>query len=156
MQRAFASARVEETEALAAALASQLVAGDAVWLRGELGAGKTAFVRGAARALGVTGPVTSPTYTVGNRYQGDAVVISHLDLYRSSGLSAEEWADIEPYFDDAIVFVEWPDAGAGVLPRPRVTADIDIGQGDARLITLVCDDPGVFDALAAALPRYGD
>jgi tRNA threonylcarbamoyladenosine biosynthesis protein TsaE len=140
---------------VAAALAAHLDPGDSVWLRGELGAGKTAFVRGAARALGVTVPVTSPTYTVGNRYASPRGAVSHLDLYRSAGLTNEEWADIEPYFGDAVVFVEWPDAGAAVLPAPRVAVTIDIGDGDARLIRLVCDDSGLLDAIAASLPGYG-
>ena len=145
-----------DTEAIAAELAALLEPGDSVWLRGQLGVGKTAFVRGAARALGVAQPVTSPTYTVGNRYAADRVCVAHLDLYRSSGLTIEEWADLEPYFDDAIAFVEWPDAGAGLLPDPRVTVDIDHLQGDARLITLSCDDSGLLNALAAALARYRD
>jgi tRNA threonylcarbamoyladenosine biosynthesis protein TsaE len=140
---------------VAAALAPLLEPGDSVWLRGELGAGKTAFVRGAARALGVTAPVTSPTYTVGNRHEAPGGAVSHLDLYRSAGLTTEEWADIEPYFGDAVVFVEWPHAGAPVLPAPRVVVSIEIGDGDARLIRLVCDDSGLLDAIAASLPGYG-
>ena len=145
-----------DTEAIAAELAARLEPGDSVWLRGELGVGKTAFVRGAARALGVAQPVTSPTYTVGNRYAADGVCVAHLDLYRSSGLTIEEWADLEPYFENTIAFVEWPDAGAGLLPDPRVTVDIDHLQGDARLITLSCDDSGLLNAFAAALARYRD
>jgi tRNA threonylcarbamoyladenosine biosynthesis protein TsaE len=90
---------------------------------GELGAGKTTFVRGAARALGVSGPVTSPTYTVGNRYRG-RLDVSHLDLYRFERLSPPEWGDLEPYFEDAVVFVEWPEAGAGVLPPPRFAVEL--------------------------------
>ncbi len=121
-----------------------------MWLRGELGAGKTAFVRAAAAALGVTGAVTSPTYTVGNRYRARAVDISHLDLYRSTGLTEEEWGDLEPYMDDAVVFVEWPDAGAGFLPAPRVVVDIEFVPADARLITVSSNDPGLLNALAPA------
>lgn len=126
--------------------------GDTVWLRGELGAGKTAFVRAAAAALGVAGAVTSPTYTVGNRYHGTGPDVSHLDLYRSSGLTDEEWGDLEPYFDDAIVFVEWPDAGARLLPPPTVRVDIEFVPADARLITVSSDDPGLVNALASACP----
>ena len=63
------------------------------------GAGKTVFVRGACRALGVEGPVTSPTYTVGNLYSTPAGRVAHLDLYRSAGVTVEEAADLEPYFD---------------------------------------------------------
>src|SRR4029078_13633033 len=86
-----------DTEATAAGVAPRLEPGDSVWLRGELGVGKTAFVRGAARALGGAQPVTSPTYTVGNRSAANGVSVAHLDLYRSSGLTIEEWADLEPY-----------------------------------------------------------
>ena len=109
----------EETEALAAELARELAAGDVVTVAGELGSGKTTFVRGACAALGVYERVTSPTYTIGHRYHGDGVEVSHLDLYRFTGVSSAEWGDLEPYFDGAIAFVEWPEAGAGVLPLPR-------------------------------------
>ena len=107
-----------ETEALAARVAGKLRPGDVVTVAGELGSGKTTFVRGACRSLGVTSAVTSPTFTIGHRYEGD-VAVSHLDLYRFANVSHAEWGDLEPYFDDAIVFVEWPEAGAGVLPPPR-------------------------------------
>jgi tRNA threonylcarbamoyladenosine biosynthesis protein TsaE len=109
----------EETEAFAAQLASRLSIGDVVAVSGELGTGKTTFVRGACAALGVREHVTSPTYTIGHRYHGARAEISHLDLYRFQGVSAAEWGDLEPYFDDTIAFVEWPEAGAGVLPPPR-------------------------------------
>ena len=109
----------EETEALAGEVARRLAPGDVVSVSGDLGSGKTTFVRGACVALGVRERVTSPTYTIGHRYHGDGVEVSHLDLYRFQGLSAAEWGDLEPYFERAIVFVEWPEAGAGVLPRAR-------------------------------------
>ena len=109
----------EETEALAGRLARRLVSGDVVLVSGELGTGKTTFVRGACRALGVTGRVTSPSFTIGHRYPGSPDV-SHLDLYRFHGLSTAEWGDLEPYFDEAVVFVEWPEAGSGTLPAERV------------------------------------
>ena len=108
-----------ETEEIAARLAGALVPGDVVTISGELGSGKTTFVRGACRALGVTAPVTSPTYTIGHRYEGSPDV-SHLDLYRFTAVSQAEWGDLEPYFDDAVVFVEWPEAaGAGPARRAR-------------------------------------
>ncbi len=99
------SSSPEGTERIAAALARELLPGDVVTVAGELGTGKTTFVRGACRALGVTAPVTSPTYTIGNRYRGD-VEVSHLDLYRFDSLSDAEWGDLERYFEDAVVFVE--------------------------------------------------
>jgi tRNA threonylcarbamoyladenosine biosynthesis protein TsaE len=109
----------QETEAVAAELALQLVRGDVVTVSGELGSGKTTFVRGACGALGVRERVTSPTYTIGHRYHGAQGEVSHLDLYRFTGVSAAEWGDLEPYFENAIAFVEWPEAGEGVLPAPR-------------------------------------
>jgi tRNA threonylcarbamoyladenosine biosynthesis protein TsaE len=129
----------EETERLGAALAAGLTAGDVVTVSGELGTGKTTFVRGACRALGVTQAVTSPTFTIGHRYDG----ISHLDLYRFVGLSAAEWGDLEPYFDDAIVFVEWPEAGANALPRPRAEVRLRHIEGDRRMIELESEDEGL-------------
>ena len=121
----------EETQALAAGLARRLAAGDVVTVAGELGAGKTTFVRGACGALGVRERVTSPTYTIGHRYHGDGVEVSHLDLYRFQGVSAAEWGDLEPYFEQAIAFVEWPEAGEGVLPAPRYAVRL-AHDGDAR------------------------
>ena len=118
---------------------------------GELGAGKTVFVRGACRALGVTQPVTSPTYTVGNLYAGAAGPVAHLDLYRSGGVSIEEAADLEPYFEGTVCFVEWPEAGAGVLPPPRISVTVRVGEGDARLIELRSHDAELLDALGDPL-----
>ena len=120
---------------MAADLASRLQPGDVVTVSGELGAGKTTFVRGAARALGVEQPVTSPTYTIGNRYRG-SVDVSHLDLFRFTSLSHAEWGDLEPYFDDAIVFVEWPEAAAGALPPTRARVALRHSGEDRRLIEI--------------------
>ena len=130
MTREVLSASAEATEALAARLAERLREGDVVTVSGELGSGKTTFVRGACRALGVDQPVTSPTYTIGHRYHG-RVDVSHLDLFRFTGVSAAEWGDLEPYFDDAIAFVEWPEAGKKALPTPRVRVRLD-HLGDSR------------------------
>ena len=124
----------EETEDAAARLASELRRGDVVTVSGELGAGKTTFVRGACRALGVTGPVTSPTYTIGHRFEG-RVPVSHLDLYRFEGISPAEWGDLEPYFEDAVVFVEWPEAAGDDLPPPRVAVRLE-HSGSARILSL--------------------
>jgi tRNA threonylcarbamoyladenosine biosynthesis protein TsaE len=115
-----------ETEQIAGFLASRLALGDVVYVCGELGSGKTTFVRGAARALGVEGQVTSPTYTIGHRYDR----VSHLDLYRFEELTEADWGALEPYFDDAIVFVEWPERAGGRLPPPCVT--VRLGHVDER------------------------
>ena len=126
----------EETEALAAELARCLVEGDLVTIAGELGAGKTTFVRGACDALGVRERVTSPTYTIGHRYHGAETEVSHLDLYRFQGVSAAEWGDLEPYFEGAIAFVEWPEAGDGVLPPARFAVRLRHASGATRMVSI--------------------
>ena len=126
----------EETEALAAELAARLEPGDVVTVSGELGSGKTTFVRGACVALGVRERVTSPTYTIGHRYHGERGEVSHLDLYRFEGVSAAEWGDLEPYFDDAIAFVEWPEAGVGVLPDPRFMVRLRHTDAARRVVSI--------------------
>src|SRR3954447_9848247 len=126
----------EETEAIAADLARRLRPGDVVTVSGELGTGKTTFVRGACTALGVQERVTSPTYTIGHRYHSSAGEVSHLDLYRFHGVSAAEWGDLEPYFDDAIAFVEWPEAGAEVLPPPRFAVRLRHAEGSRRMVSI--------------------
>jgi tRNA threonylcarbamoyladenosine biosynthesis protein TsaE len=140
------SASPAQTECVAATLARELVAGDVVTVSGELGSGKTTFVRGACRALGVTVPVTSPTFTVGHRYPAHPDV-SHLDLFRFRGFSAAEWGDLEPYFDDAICFVEWPEAAAGALPPIRVEVRLSHMDRVHRLITLESSENGLLDRL---------
>lgn len=134
----------DETEAIAARLADLLEPGDVVTVSGELGSGKTTFVRGAARALGVDGRVTSPTFTIGHRYRGRCDV-SHLDLYRFTGLSAAEWGDLEPYFEDAVVFVEWPEAAAASLPPPRVAVRLRHQDASHRVIELSSTEKHLLD-----------
>ncbi|HUC00766.1 MAG TPA: tRNA (adenosine(37)-N6)-threonylcarbamoyltransferase complex ATPase subunit type 1 TsaE [Solirubrobacterales bacterium] len=115
------TASAEETEALGARVAERLRPGDVVILSGEVGAGKTTLIRGAARALGVTEPVTSPTFTIGQRYGGGRLPISHLDLYRLASLEGEDPALLDDYLGpDGVAFVEWPAAGAGRLGRPAL------------------------------------
>ena len=128
-----------ETEALAARLAGALRAGDVVGVSGELGAGKTTFVRGAARALGVEGPVSSPTFTIGHRYEAP-VPVAHLDLYRIAGLDPEEWADLEPYFDGTVAFVEWPEHGGDWLPAARAHVTLTHVDESHRQVSIDSDD----------------
>jgi tRNA threonylcarbamoyladenosine biosynthesis protein TsaE len=135
-----------ETERVAAGLAGRLRSGDVVTVSGELGTGKTTFVRGACRALGVTVPVTSPTFTIGHRYAGSPDV-SHLDLFRFAGLSPAEWGDLEPYFDDAIVFVEWPEAGLAALPAARASIRLEHAGGDRRVLALAAADGALLEGL---------
>jgi tRNA threonylcarbamoyladenosine biosynthesis protein TsaE len=131
----FSSGSAAETEEAGARLAVRLRPGDVVTVSGELGSGKTTFVRGACRALGVEQAVTSPTYTIGNRYAG-SVGVSHVDLYRLAEVGDADWAGLEPYFEDAVVFVEWPEAGAGRLPTPRATVRIAHAGENRRTIEL--------------------
>src|SRR6478672_13440399 len=133
------SASAEQTEELAARLARVLRRGDVVTVSGELGAGKTTFVRGACRALGIEVPVTSPTFTVGHRYPGNPDV-SHLDLFRFQGVSPAEWGDLEPYFADAICFVEWPEAASDALPAVRVAVRLSHMDRERRSIEVESDD----------------
>jgi tRNA threonylcarbamoyladenosine biosynthesis protein TsaE len=138
----------EATEAVAERIARRLGGGDVVTVSGELGSGKTTFVRGACRALGVTAPVTSPTFTIGHRYRG-ALDVSHLDLYRFEGVSEAEWGDLEPYFEDALVFVEWPEAGRDVLPQARVAVRLEHAGADRRRIVLAAEDDALLEGLAS-------
>jgi tRNA threonylcarbamoyladenosine biosynthesis protein TsaE len=133
------TASAAETEALGARLAQKLRAGDVVTVSGELGTGKTTFVRGAARALGVGEPVSSPTFTIGHRYAAPTPV-AHLDLYRITGLDAEEWGDLEPYFDGTVAFVEWPEHGGDWLPRARAVVTLSHVDESHRRIQISSED----------------
>ena len=137
----------EDTARLAAAVAVRLAPGDVVLLRGEIGAGKTTFVRGACRALGVEQAVTSPTFTIGHRYHA-TVDVSHLDLYRFQGLSNAEWGDLEPYFDDAVAFVEWPEEGLGALPAATLDVTLEHDTPTTRRIALVTPDARLLEGFA--------
>jgi tRNA threonylcarbamoyladenosine biosynthesis protein TsaE len=133
------TASPEETEELAARLAARLGVGDVVAVSGELGAGKTTFVRGAARALGFAGTVSSPTFTIGHRYEAQTPV-AHLDLYRITGLDSEEWGDLEPYFDGTIAFVEWPEHGGDWLPAMRATVTLEHVDESHRRVRITSED----------------
>jgi tRNA threonylcarbamoyladenosine biosynthesis protein TsaE len=126
-----------ETEAVGARLAAELGPGDVVVIAGELGAGKTTLIRGACRALGVEGPVTSPTFTLGQRYSG-RLPVSHLDLYRLEGLEGEDPALLDDYLDDgSVAFVEWPAVAQPQLAgRRTIEVRLAHGGGDRRRIEL--------------------
>jgi tRNA threonylcarbamoyladenosine biosynthesis protein TsaE len=133
------TASAAETESLGGRLAATLRSGDIVAVEGELGAGKTTFVRGACRRLGVRGPVSSPTFTIGHRYDA-RVPIAHVDLYRIDGLGEEDWGDLEPYFDGTIAFVEWPEHAAGWLPPVRATVTLEHVDELHRRVRIESDD----------------
>ena len=129
------SKRAAETEQLGARIAERLQAGDVVLLSGELGTGKTTLVRGACRALGVPGPVTSPTFTIGQRYEGGRMPVSHLDLYRLQTLEGEDPALLEDYLrPEGVAFVEWPAAGEGRIGRSALAVRLShVGEERRRV-----------------------
>jgi tRNA threonylcarbamoyladenosine biosynthesis protein TsaE len=139
--RLFQSSAAAETERIGAELATELGAGDVVLVAGELGTGKTTLVRGACRALGIDGAVTSPTFTIGQRYRGrspETPLVSHLDLYRVADLESEDPDLLEEYLrPDAIAFVEWPpesEAALVGLGRIALRVRLEHAGGDARTI----------------------
>jgi len=127
------SSSPEQTETAGARLAATLEPGDVVLVSGELGAGKTTFVRGACQALGVTAQVTSPTFTIGQLYAGNPDV-AHLDLYRLDGA---EPGVLEDYLtSDRIGFLEWPELAEPDLERVTARVRIEHAGGDERRITV--------------------
>ncbi len=131
------SSSAAETEAIGARLAARLGPGDVVVVAGEVGAGKTTLIRGACRALGVEGPVTSPTFTIGQRYGGGRLPVSHLDLYRLSGLEGEDPALLDDYLGaDGVAFVEWPAAGAERLGRPALEVRLEHAGAERRQVEI--------------------
>jgi tRNA threonylcarbamoyladenosine biosynthesis protein TsaE len=142
-----------ETEALGAELAGTLHAGDAVLVEGELGAGKTTFVRGACRALGVRTVVSSPTFTIGQRYAAP-VTVSHIDLFRIPRLADEDPDLLADYLgSDTIAFIEWPprgDAPLAGLARVAARVLIEHRGGDRRMVEI-----GPAPSVANDQPRPG-
>jgi tRNA threonylcarbamoyladenosine biosynthesis protein TsaE len=141
VQGRFQSHEAAETEALGGRLAAELTPGDVVLVEGELGAGKTTFVRGAARALGVTVPVTSPTFTIGHLYRADGrASVAHVDLYRLASLAGEDPDLLADYVGpDTIAFVEWPAAGERELAQlGHVAARVRLEHagGDERQVVI--------------------
>lgn len=136
VRRIVETADPTETESLGAELAASLHGGDVVLVRGELGSGKTTLVRGAARALGVCDPVTSPTFSIGHRYQGASVTVSHLDLYRLDGLEREDPELLGDYLGSGqIAFVEWPEAeGSSELHDASLCVTLAHSGADRRRI----------------------
>lgn len=123
-----------ETAAVGAELADGLRPGDVVLVSGDLGSGKTTFVRGACRTLGVEGPVTSPTFTIGQLLQG-RVAVAHLDLYRLGSLAGEDPGLLEDYLTpERVSFVEWPAVGEPAIARVSARVQIDHVADDRRRI----------------------
>jgi tRNA threonylcarbamoyladenosine biosynthesis protein TsaE len=121
----------QETETAGAELAARLVPGDVVLVSGELGSGKTTFIRGACRALGVESPVTSPTFTIGQVHAG-RMEVAHLDLFR---LASPEPGLLDDYITpERIAFVEWPETGEPAIERIAARVALEHLGGDRRRI----------------------
>jgi tRNA threonylcarbamoyladenosine biosynthesis protein TsaE len=106
-------------------------------ISGEVGAGKTTLIRGACRALGIEEPVTSPTFTIGQRYSGGRLPVSHLDLYRLESLEGEDPALIDDYLGAAgVAFVVWPAVGIERLGRPALEIRLAHAGGDSRTVEI--------------------
>ena len=132
------SANEAETEAIGCALAARLAPGAVVAFSGDLGAGKTAFVRGMARGLGISQRVTSPTFTIVNEYEGGRLPLFHFDMYRLG--SSDELFDIgwEDYLiRGGVCAVEWSERVTDALPEDTLWVDIARGSGENdRIITI--------------------
>ena len=125
----------EETAAIARELAASLRAGDVLLLSGNLGAGKTAFVRGLAEGLGIEpGEVSSPTFTLVHEYRGGRLTLYHVDLYRLDRAATEDLGLEEMGVADGVLAIEWPDRLTHELPGARSVA-IDIVDDNVRRIT---------------------
>ena len=125
-----------DTRAIGAAVAGLLVPGDVVGLTGDLGAGKTRLVQGAASALGVEGPVISPTFMLVREYDGD-VDVHHVDAYRLDGPAELEDLGLDNVLDpDTIVFVEWADRVERVLPENWLEIRLEVEDDDRRRVAL--------------------
>ena len=130
------TASADATQLAGGRLAGVLVAGDVVLVEGEMGSGKTTLVRGACRELGVTSPVTSPTFTLGRRYKG-RVNVAHLDMHRLGSLAGEDPALLDDYVDaDTITFIEWPEVAVPRLEEIRARVLLEHAGGDQRHVTI--------------------
>ena len=124
-----ATGSADATRRLGAALADLVVDGDLVVLTGDLGAGKTVFTQGVAAALGVDAPVTSPTFTLANRYEG-RLVVNHIDVYRFESIDEALDLDLPELLESGVTLVEWGDTISSVLPPDRLEVRIEFGEGD--------------------------
>lgn len=142
-----------QTAGVAANLAELLQPGDLVFLIGQLGAGKTFFIRHAAEALGVREPVTSPSFTMAQTYSG-VIRIHHLDLYRLSSFSAEDAMDFEEFFEEgAVTFMEWPERAELFIEKPDAVVRIDHVDLNSRRISIESSNSRIASGLEKL---YGD
>lgn len=162
----YETASAEETQRLGAAI-GRLLLGDGfiargaiITLTGDLGAGKTTFVQGLGKGLGVAAAITSPTFVLINRYRtADGRQLQHADCYRLANAPLEMWdaglADL--FLSDDVVVVEWADRIPGLLPPEYLDIAIEQGEGDRRRLTIVAHGPqhvALLHQLAASLPEW--
>ena len=148
-----------KTLALGAALARAGLREGAVYLAGELGAGKTTLVRGFLRALGVIGAIRSPTFTLVEEYRIGAATVVHYDLYRLSDAEELEYLGLRDHVGTgSLCFFEWPERGSGVLPDPALEihfahagGGLDASAGQARRVRCVGRDPAAREVLDRAV-----
>ncbi|MGH2979821.1 MAG: tRNA (adenosine(37)-N6)-threonylcarbamoyltransferase complex ATPase subunit type 1 TsaE [Solirubrobacterales bacterium] len=153
-QAALTSDSPRATERAARAIGALLRPGDVVLIAGEVGTGKTTWVRAACEPLGVTDVVTSPSFTIGHVYRGD-VPVSHLDLFRLESLEGEDPALLEDYLSpEGVTFIEWPGAGVARVEPERVVLDLKLSHlgGDRRGIAALGEEP-LLNAMRDALPQ---
>ena len=152
MKRTVTTTDSGATEAVGAAVASVLAAGDLVILAGDLGAGKTTMAKGVARALGVTEPVTSPTFAIVQEYAAP-VPVAHVDAYRLGSLGEVADLALDELLDDHVVLVEWGDVVAAALPPERLEVRLVLGAtADERIVTVTAAGAR-WEARWAALDR---
>lgn len=152
----FHSGSEEQTNRLAGGIAGLLRTGDVVLLKGQLGAGKTSFVRAAARALGVEEPVTSPSFTMARTYSG-RMRIHHLDLYRLPVFDAQADADFATFFEpDAVTFIEWPEVAEHAIDAPSLVITIEHEDEHSRRFEIDCGVEELTSSLEALIEDLGD
>jgi tRNA threonylcarbamoyladenosine biosynthesis protein TsaE len=151
------AAGLADTAAIAAGIGALLTRGDCVLLAGQMGAGKTAFTKALAAALGVDDVVTSPTFTLLHSYQGDQLTIHHVDVYRLERTGELEDLALRELLDDGVVVVEWGDAVRDALPDDRIeiglSALTDDGDGDGDDGHASVSSTTATAATATSMPR---
>ncbi|MFQ6000768.1 MAG: tRNA (adenosine(37)-N6)-threonylcarbamoyltransferase complex ATPase subunit type 1 TsaE [Anaerolineae bacterium] len=143
----------QKTQEFGASLGQLLRGGELICLEGELGSGKTTFIQGIGRGLGVDGPITSPTFTLVNEYRGESLTFYHVDLYRVGSrreIMASGLDDL--FFGDGVCAIEWAEKARGLVPPERLWIILKHGEEGRRLISMEAVGPG-YEYLLSSLER---